>query len=64
MIPVETEEARSDLILSDEALDNDCFIDISFGGVWATVSLNDLMPAIIAFECKRSKRLSEEEHMS
>lgn len=55
---------KSEMTFSDASLDNDAFVNIWIGnGEVYTVSIHDLMPAVIAFECKRSKRLTEEEHM-
>lgn len=51
------------LTLTDENLDNDAFIEVYMGEAICTVRLAELMPAIIAFDAKRSRRLSEEEHM-
>lgn len=55
---------KTEVSFSDASLDNDAYVNMWIGnGDVVTVSIHDLMPAIIAFECKRSKRLSEEEHM-
>ena len=56
---------KTEVTFSDHGLDNDAFVNMWIGnGDVVTVSIHDLMPAVIAFECKRSKRLVEEEHMS
>jgi hypothetical protein len=56
---------KTEVTFSDNALDNDAFVNMWIGnGEVVTVSIHDLMPAVIAFECKRSKRLSEEEQMN
>jgi hypothetical protein len=55
------------LTLSDDRLDNDAFVGLfvvqADKTVEVDVSLRDLMSALIAFDAKRSKRLSEEEMM-
>lgn len=56
-----------ELQLTDENLDSDGFVELTVispnGSESMTVSLNELMPALIAFDAKRSRRLSEEEYM-
>ena len=55
---------KTEVTFSDHNLDNDAFVNMWVGSSEVfTVSLYDLMPAVIAFDAKRSKRLSEEEHM-
>jgi hypothetical protein len=50
--------------LSDENLDNDNYVNIKITGnnseMEQDISINDLMPALIAFDAKRSRRLSDE----
>lgn len=51
------------ITLSDETLDNDAWVTVSFGtGIDLDVPLDQLMSAVIAFESKRSRRLVEENH--
>lgn len=61
-IKITTEEY--DLILSDENLDNDNYVNIKITGnnseMEQDVLLNEIMPAIIAFDAKRSRRLADE----
>lgn len=57
------------LTVSNDNLDNDCFVNLKLAHkhldntLEADFSLRDLMPALIAFDAKRSKRLSEESEM-
>jgi len=50
--------------LSDEALDNDNFVNLRIengeGSMEQDVLLSELMPALIAFDAKRSRRLTDE----
>jgi hypothetical protein len=55
------DSGREYLELSD--LDNDAFVDISYEEVNVSVSLNDLMSAVIALDSKRSKRLADSEYL-
>lgn len=53
-----------DIIISDENLDNDNYVNIKITGTNSEmeqdVLLNEIMPALIAFDAKRSRRLSAE----
>lgn len=50
--------------LSDDALDNDNYVNLKIengeGSIEQDVLLSELMPALIAFDAKRSRRLSDE----
>lgn len=55
------------LTFSDNKLDNDNYvnIEIEYDGIVIDYDfrLTEILPALIAFDAKRSKRLSDEEHM-
>ena len=54
------DEDEEVLSISDDGLDNDNFVTLSFGGKEKDFALSELLPALIAFDAKRSRRLSEE----
>lgn len=62
-IRIDTDD-KNFITISDERLDNDAFVDVFIctpdKSVEMTVPMSELMPALIAFDAKRSKRLSEE----
>lgn len=57
---IEIKDGNESLIITDETLDNDNFVDVIIAGVERTVSLDDLLGAIIAFNHKRSQKLDRE----
>ncbi len=61
-IKISTDEY--DVIISNTNLDNDNFVNIKITGnnseMEQDVLITDLMPALIAFDAKRSRRLSDE----
>lgn len=54
----------SRIVLSDEHAESDSFVNIkivtNYGEADEYVRISDLMPALIAFDAKRSRRLSDE----
>lgn len=57
-VKLTTDEGQ--IIISDENLDNDNYVNIKVGDSEQDVLLSELMPAIIAFDAKRSRRISDE----
>jgi hypothetical protein len=64
IIKGDTDQSSVDICFTNEGLDHDGFVNICIGETEYTVSLHELVPAVIAFDMIRSKRLSEEEQMS
>lgn len=59
---IELKENNALLVaITDEQLDNDNFVELDFDERVVMVSLDELMSALIAFDAKRSKRLSLDE---
>ena len=65
-ITIEQEDAV--LTLSDEKLDDDGYVNIKIAWDGKEVDydfrLSEVFPALISFDAKRSRRLSDEEHLS
>ena len=61
---IEIKDSDQTIELSDDQLDNDNFIDIHMEEegktMTMTVPIDDLLPAVIAFDSKRSRRISRE----
>ena len=49
------------VILSDDDLDNDAFVDVHVENKDITVSIDELLFACIAFESQRNRRLARED---
>lgn len=60
-IDAQGDEMSEEIIFSDEDMENDNFVDITINGHTLSVSIDDIFPALIAFDAKRSRRLSREE---
>ncbi len=59
---LQTEDKKVNLVLEDDSLETDSFVEMYIGeGEIIQVPLDQLMSAVIAFESKRSRRLSESE---
>ena len=60
IIKAYTDNGKEDIVITDESLDNDGFIDIVIGDFECTIDSNEIMSALIAFDAKRSRNKYEE----
>lgn len=56
-IESDLDEKKIDLTFSDEAYEAGGYLDMIIGEVGYTVHLDDLMPALIAFDAKRGRQV-------
>lgn len=49
--------------LSNDENENDAFFDLEFNGKTVSISLNEMLSALIALDASRSRRLIEQEQL-